>query len=193
VIVEGPTFLATIQCFRLYGADVQSAPIDAHGVQVDKLEELIKEHKPKFVYLIPTFGNPSGALLSLERPQEGAGTGREVPGADRRGRPYGDLYFGEAPPPSILALSKDVPGSREWIAHCGSMSKVLSPGLRVGWLIAQPELLAKATMCKQFSDAHTSTFAQATAAQYLKSGGCRRRWRTCAGSTASARARWRRR
>jgi 2-aminoadipate transaminase len=84
--------------------------------------------------------------------------------------PYGDLYFGEPPPPSILALSKDVPGSREWIAHCGSMSKVLSPGLRVGWLIAQPELLAKATMCKQFSDAHTSTFAQATAAQYLKSG-----------------------
>jgi len=67
-------------------------------------------------------------------------------------------------------LSKDVPGSREWIAHCGSMSKVLSPGLRVGWLIAQPELLAKATMCKQFSDAHTSTFSQATAAQYLKSG-----------------------
>ena len=57
-----------------------------------------------------------------------------------------------------------MPGSREWIAHCGSMSKVLSPGLRVGWLIAQPELLAKATMCKQFSDAHTSTFAQATAA-----------------------------
>jgi DNA-binding transcriptional MocR family regulator len=84
--------------------------------------------------------------------------------------PYGDLYFGEAPPPSILALSKDVPGSREWIVHCGSMSKVLSPGLRVGWMIAPPELLAKATMCKQFSDAHTSTFAQATAAQYLKAG-----------------------
>ncbi|MDB5750992.1 MAG: aminotransferase, class, partial [Ramlibacter sp.] len=57
-----------------------------------------------------------------------------------------------------------------WIAHCGSMSKVLSPGLRVGWMIAQPALLQNAVMCKQFSDAHTSTFAQATAAQYLKSG-----------------------
>jgi DNA-binding transcriptional MocR family regulator len=84
--------------------------------------------------------------------------------------PYGDLYFNEAPPPSILSLSKDVPGSRELIAHCGSMSKVLSPGLRVGWMIAPAELLARATMCKQFSDAHTSTFAQATAAQYLKAG-----------------------
>ena len=84
--------------------------------------------------------------------------------------PYGDLYFGEAPPPSIMALSKDVPGSRELLAHCGSLSKVLSPGLRIGWMIAPAELLAKATMCKQFSDAHTSTFSQATAAQYLKSG-----------------------
>jgi DNA-binding transcriptional MocR family regulator len=63
-----------------------------------------------------------------------------------------------------------VPGSRDWLVHCGSLSKVLSPGLRVGWMIAPPELLAKATMCKQFSDAHTSTFAQATAAQYLKAG-----------------------
>ena len=60
VIVEGPTFLATIQCFRLYGAELISAPIDAHGVKTDELEKLIAQHKPKFVYLIPTFGNPSG-------------------------------------------------------------------------------------------------------------------------------------
>jgi 2-aminoadipate transaminase len=170
VIVEGPTFLATIQCFRLYGADIQSAPIDAHGVQVDRLEQLIVEHRPKFVYLIPTFGNPSGALLSLERRRRILELAVKHQVLVVEDDPYGDLYFGDAPPPSMLALSKDVPGSREWIAHCGSMSKVLSPGLRVGWLIAQPELLAKATMCKQFSDAHTSTFAQATAAQYLKSG-----------------------
>lgn len=170
VIVEGPTFLATIQCFRLYGAQLISAPIDAQGVQVDKLEQLIAEHQPKFVYLIPTFGNPSGAMLSLERRKKVLELAVKYQTLVVEDDPYGDLYFGEAPPPSILALSEQVPGSREWIAHCGSMSKVLSPGLRVGWMIAQPELLAKATMCKQFSDAHTSTFAQATAAQYLKSG-----------------------
>ena len=171
VIVEGPTFLATIQCFRLYGADLITAPIDAEGVQTDRLEALMAEHRPKLVYLIPTFGNPSGATLSLARRKKVLELAVKYRTLVVEDDPYGDLYFTPGPPPpSILALSAGVPGSREWIAHCGSMSKVLSPGLRVGWLIAQPELLAKATMCKQFSDAHTSTFAQATAAQYLRSG-----------------------
>jgi DNA-binding transcriptional MocR family regulator len=170
VIVEGPTFLATIQCFRLYGAEVVSAPIDADGVRVDRLEELIVQHRPKLVYLIPTFGNPSGALLNLERRRRVLELAVKYRTLLVEDDPYGDLYFDAAPPPSILALSSDVPGSRDWLAHCGSLSKVLSPGLRIGWMIAPPALLANATMCKQFSDAHTSTFAQATAAQYLQAG-----------------------
>ena len=170
VIVEGPTFLATIQCFRLYGADLVSAPIDGHGVQIDALEKLIVEHRPKFVYLIPTFGNPSGAMLSLERRKAVLEMAVKHNTLIVEDDPYGDLYFGDAPPPSLLNLSATVPGSRDLLVHCGSLSKVLSPGLRVGWMIAPAELLGKATMCKQFSDAHTSTFAQATAAQYLKAG-----------------------
>ena len=170
VIVEGPTFLATIQCFRLYGAELITAPVDGQGVQTDVLEALIAEHKPKLVYLIPTFGNPSGATLSLGRRKKVLELAVKYNTLVVEDDPYGDLYFGNAPPPSLLALSKTVPGSRELLAHCGSLSKVLSPGLRVGWMIAPPELLAKATMCKQFSDAHTSTFAQATAAQYLQAG-----------------------
>lgn len=170
VIVEGPTFLATIQCFRLYGAELISAPIDGNGVKTDELEKLIAEHKPKFVYLIPTFGNPSGAMLSLERRKAVLEMAVKHNTLIMEDDPYGDLYFGDAPPPSLLNLSATVPGSRELLVHCGSLSKVLSPGLRVGWMIAPAELLAKATMCKQFSDAHTSTFAQATAAQYLKAG-----------------------
>jgi 2-aminoadipate transaminase len=170
VIVEGPTFLATIQCFRLYGAQLISAPIDGEGVQTEALEQLIVEHKPKFVYLIPTFGNPSGATLSLERRRRVLEMAVKHDTLIVEDDPYGDLYFGAPPPPSLLALSADVPGSRDRLVHCGSLSKVLSPGLRVGWMVAPAELLAKATMCKQFSDAHTSTFAQATAAHYLKSG-----------------------
>ena len=170
VIVEGPTFLATIQCFRLYGAELISAPIDGNGVKTDELEKLIAEHQPKFVYLIPTFGNPSGAMLSLERRKAVLEMAVKHNTLIVEDDPYGDLYFGDAPPPSLLNLSASVPGSRELLVHCGSLSKVLSPGLRVGWMIAPAELLGKATMCKQFSDAHTSTFAQATAAQYLKAG-----------------------
>ena len=169
VIVEGPTFLATIQCFRLYGAEVISAPIDADGVQVDALEQLIREHQPKLVYLIPTFGNPSGALLSLERRKRVLELAAQYQVLVVEDDPYGDLYFDAPPPPSLLALSKDVPGSRDWLAHCGSLSKIMSPGLRLGWLAGPPALLANAVMCKQFSDANTSTYAQATAAAYLQS------------------------
>ena len=167
VIVEAPTFLATIQCFRLYGADIYGAPIDADGVQVDKLEKMIDELKPKLVYLVPSFGNPSGAMLSLERRKRILEIAVRTKTLIVEDDPYCELFFDTPPPPSMLALSDHIPGSREWIAHCGSFSKILSPGLRVGWMIAQPALLANATMCKQFSDAHTSNLTQATAAHYL--------------------------
>lgn len=167
VIVEAPTFLATIQCFKLYGADIIGAPIDGDGVQVDTLERLIEEHKPKLVYLIPTFGNPSGATLSLERRKRILEIAVRTQTLVVEDDPYGELYFDQTPPPSIKALSAQVPGAEDVIIHCGSFSKILSPGLRVGWLIAPAPLLAKATMCKQFSDAHTSNLSQAIAAHYL--------------------------
>src|SRR6218665_2062231 len=170
VIVEGPTSLATTQCFRLYGADLIGAPTDANGVDTGALEKLIAEHRPKLVYLIPTFGNPSGATLSLARRRQVLEMAVRHQTLIVEDDPYGELYFNAPPPPSLLSLSATVPGSRALLVHCGSLSKVLAPGLRLGWMLAMPELLAKATMCKQFSDAHTSTFAQATAARYLAAG-----------------------
>ncbi len=170
VLVESPTFLATIQCFRLYGPTVMGVPIDVDGVDVDALEQMIQQHHPKLVYLVPTFGNPSGAMTSLQRRLRVLELAVKYQTVVVEDDPYGDLYFADAPPPSLLALSAQVPGSRDWLVHCGSLSKVLSPGLRIGWMVAPPALLARATMCKQFSDAHTSTFAQATAAQYLQAG-----------------------
>ncbi|MDO4593327.1 MAG: PLP-dependent aminotransferase family protein, partial [Comamonadaceae bacterium] len=93
VIVEGPTFLATIQCFRLYGAEVISAPVDGNGVIVEALEQLIAEHQPKLVYLIPTFGNPSGATLSLERRKRVLELAVQYKTLVVEDDPYGDLYF----------------------------------------------------------------------------------------------------
>lgn len=169
-LVEGPTFLAAIQCFKLYGAQLSSVPVDEKGVQVDELEKSIIEKKPRFIYLIPTFGNPSGLTLSLERRLRILELARQYQVWVIEDDPYGDLYFDQAPPDSLLALSDQVPGSRQWLIHCGSLSKILSPGLRVGWMIAPEAILSKAVMCKQFSDAHTSTLAQAIAATYLQSG-----------------------
>jgi 2-aminoadipate transaminase len=168
VIVEGPTFLATIQCFKLYGADLISAPIDGDGVMVDELEKLIIQHKPKLVYLIPTFGNPSGAMLTLERRKKILQLAIDHKVLLVEDDPYGELYFDQPPPPSIMALANDMPQAKPYLAYCGSFSKVLSPGIRVGWMIAPPQLLAKAVMCKQFSDAHTSNLSQAIAANYLQ-------------------------
>lgn len=168
VIVEGPTFLATIQCFKLYGADLISAPIDGDGVMVDELEKLIIEHKPKLIYLVPTFGNPSGAMLTLARRKKILQLAIDHQVLLVEDDPYGELYFDQPPPPSIMALANDMPQAKPYLAYCGSFSKVLSPGIRVGWMIAPPELLAKAVMCKQFSDAHTSNLSQAIAANYLQ-------------------------
>ncbi|AGX87097.1 PLP-dependent aminotransferase family protein [Candidatus Symbiobacter mobilis] len=170
VLVESPTFLAAIQCFRLHGANVVGVPIDGYGVDVDRLAALLATHRPKLVYLIPSFGNPSGATLTLERRLRVLELAARTQTIVVEDDPYSALYFDAPPPASLLALSAQVPGSREWLAYCGSFSKVLSPGLRVGWLVAPREWLAKATMCKQFGDVHTSNLSQAICAQYLAMG-----------------------
>lgn len=169
VLTEAPTFLAAIQAFKLYGAKVAGVPTDGDGLDVDALEKVLSTARPKFLYAIPNFGNPSGALMSLERRK------RLLDVAVRHNLliveddPYGDLYFDAPPPPSLYALSQQTDGAQGRVIYLGSLSKVVAPGLRVGWMIASQPVLGNAVMVKQFADAHTSTFAQATAAAYLRS------------------------
>src|SRR6218665_556881 len=118
----------------------------------------------------PHPATPSGAPLSLARRRQVLEMAVRHQTLIVEDDPYGELYFNAPPPPSLLSLAATVPGSRALLVHGGSLRKVLSRGLRLGGMLAMPELLAKATMCKQFSDAHTSTFAQATAARYLAAG-----------------------
>nr|WP_311530758.1 PLP-dependent aminotransferase family protein [uncultured Ralstonia sp.] len=169
VLTEAPTFLAAIQAFKLYGAKVAGVPTDEDGLDVDALERTLATARPKFLYVIPNFGNPSGALMSLERRK------RLLDMAVRHNLliveddPYGELYFDAPPPPSLYALSQQTDGAQGRVIYLGSLSKVVAPGLRVGWMIASQPVLGNAVMVKQFADAHTSTFAQATAAAYLRS------------------------
>jgi 2-aminoadipate transaminase len=170
VLVEAPTFLATMACFRLYGAHLVGIPCDTDGVDVEALEAAIIQYNPKLIYLIPSFSNPSGAVCSLERRLKLLELAARYSAMWIEDDPYSDLYFDEPPPLSLFALSEQVPGSREKWLYCGSLSKILSPGLRIGYLIAPSWLQAKAVMCKQFADAHTSTLSQAIAAVYLGMG-----------------------
>ncbi|GCB06032.1 PLP-dependent aminotransferase family protein [Ralstonia sp. SET104] len=173
VLTEAPTFLAAIQAFKLYGAKVAGVPTDEDGLDIDALEKTLAAggaaSSPKFLYVIPNFGNPSGALMSLERRK------RLLDVAVRHNLllveddPYGELYFDAPPPPSLYALSQQTDGAQGRVIYLGSLSKVVAPGLRVGWMIASQPVLGNAVMVKQFADAHTSTFAQATAAAYLRS------------------------
>jgi selenocysteine lyase/cysteine desulfurase len=93
VLVEGPTFLATIQCFRLYGPQVKGVPIDADGVKVDQLEEMMVKHKPKLVYLIPTVWQSQWCADESCASPEGAGTGGEVPNGSGRRRSLWRFVF----------------------------------------------------------------------------------------------------
>jgi DNA-binding transcriptional MocR family regulator len=190
VLVEGPTFLATIQCFRLYGPQVLGVPIDADGVQVDQLEDMMVKHKPKLVYLVPTFGNPSGATLSLERRLKVLQLAVKYQTVVVEDDPYGDLYFAEPPPPSLLALSEQVPGSRDWLIYCGSLSKVLSPGLRLGWMIAPPNSWP-APPCASSSATHTPQHSPKPRPRITsKRGACLLPWRMCAAFTPSVHWPW---
>ncbi|MGO4259796.1 aminotransferase-like domain-containing protein [Lysobacter sp. TAB13] len=171
VLVETPTFVAAIECFRLHGAEVIGLPGDHDGVDIEALEAQLIRHQPKLVYLVPSFGNPSGRTLSLERRL------KVLELAERHGAfvveddPYSELYFAAPPPLSLLALAQRHGLAADRVVYCGTLSKVLSPGLRVGWLATtKPELLDAAEKCKLLSDTHSNALSQAVAADYLGRG-----------------------
>ncbi|HVL58782.1 MAG TPA: PLP-dependent aminotransferase family protein [Burkholderiaceae bacterium] len=170
-LVEQPTFLATIQAFRLYGARLIGIPTDADGADVDALERLIAQHSPKLVYLIPTFGNPSGGLMTQERRRRVVEIARHAPQTVFvEDNPYGELWFDRPPPASIYSVAAADRELVDRFVYLGSFSKILTPGLRCGWMAAPADLLARAVMVKQFADANTSTLAQVTTYCYLDSG-----------------------
>ena len=163
VAVEDPTYLAALQCFGLAGARVVPVAGDDDGIDPDALAEVLVRDRPALLYLVPTFANPTGRTLPLERRAAIAAL------ADRHGTwvveddPYGELRYRGAPVPALAAQ----PGAEEQVIHLGSFSKIAAPGLRLGWLRAPAGLLPALTVAKQAADLHTSTIDQAAAAAYL--------------------------
>lgn len=165
IIVENPTFLGNMQCMRLYQANLIPVDSDEDGMRVDLLEEAIRREHPKMIYIIPTFQNPTGRTLSLERRRKIAKLAEEYGVVVAEDDPYRDLrYLGEGLP-SIKSFDK-----AGFVAFMGSFSKVISPGLRVGFLAADRHLLRKCTVGKQSSDVHTANLNQAICDAYLRRG-----------------------
>ncbi|WDV53616.1 PLP-dependent aminotransferase family protein [Streptomyces coeruleorubidus] len=163
VLVENPCYLAALQAFGFAGARVVAVPGDEHGVDPEALEELVVRERPKLLYTVPTFQNPTGRTLPAERRAAVAAV------AARRGLwiveddPYGELRYEGERVPWIASH----PGAEDRTVLLGSFSKVMAPGLRLGWLRAPGELRRACAVAKQAADLHTPTVNQLAAARYL--------------------------
>ncbi|MGY5122320.1 aminotransferase-like domain-containing protein [Streptomyces sp. 900105755] len=163
ILVESPCYLAALQVFGLAGARVLPVPGDADGVDPAALEELIRAERPKLLYLVPTFQNPTGRTVPAARRAALATT------AARHGLwiieddPYGELRYDGDHVPWIASF----PGAEDRTVLLGSFSKVMAPGLRLGWLRAPGDLRRACVVAKQAADLHTPTLNQLAAARYL--------------------------
>jgi len=175
VFVEQPTYTTNIQALHACRARMTPVPIDGDGLNIEALEVLLEKAAaesdlPKLLYTVPTFGNPSGATLSLKRRRRLLELAVQYKFVIVEDDPYGDLRFSGEVVPSLLALSKQVPGSDEWVVHLASLSKIVAPGIRVGWAIAPAEIGRRLYVAKQSADVGSSPWTQGIATEYLASG-----------------------
>jgi DNA-binding transcriptional MocR family regulator len=166
VLVEEPTYVAALDCFAHVDARAVPVPTDDHGMVTDALDDLVCEHRPKMVYLVPNFQNPAGHTLPAERRETVAAVAAERGLWVVEDDPYGDLRYRGEPVPWIASL----PDAADRTVLLGSFSKILAPGLRLGWMHAPPTVYAACLAAKQVLDLHTSTLDQAAAAHYLAQG-----------------------
>lgn len=165
VAVESPSYLAALQAFNTYEAKLVVVPSDDQGMIISELKKIIKEHNPKIVYSIPTFQNPSSVTIPLERRKELVEILSDNELILIEDNPYGDLIYSGEDQPKIYNLDKT-----EQVLYLGTFSKIVSPGLRVGFAIGNENLITKMKIGKQSSDVQTSTLAQAIISEYFKRG-----------------------
>ncbi len=166
ILVESPSYLAALQAFGFAGARLVAVPCDEHGLDPEALPALIERHGPKFLYLVPTFQNPTGRTLPAERRARLAQIAAEHGLWLVEDDPYGELRYDGEP----LAPIASHPGARDRTVTVSSLSKVLAPGLRIGFLRAPEQLLGPLTVAKQAADLHTSTIDQHAARICLQTG-----------------------
>lgn len=165
ILIEDPTFLGNMQCMKFYQAKLVPVESDEGGLMLDKLEEAMQKHHPKLLYVIPTFQNPTGKTLAADRRKPIAELAAKYGVVVAEDDPYRDLRYTGTTPPSIKSFDKD-----GWVVFLGSFSKIVSPGLRVGYMAGDASIIRKCTMGKQSTDVHTGNLNQAIVDKYLRKG-----------------------
>lgn len=165
ILTESPTFLGALQTFLTYEADVKGVDMDEDGMIVDALEEKILKYRPKFVYTIPTFQNPSGRTMPVDRRKKLLDICAKHGVLVLEDDPYCDLRYSGEPVPPIKSFDD---GGH--VIYLLSFSKIISPGLRVGAAIADKRIIEKYNICKQGEDLHTANLSQEIVEAYMKSG-----------------------
>jgi DNA-binding transcriptional MocR family regulator len=162
VLLEGPSYLAALQSFQFFGADCLTVPLTAQGLDLVALRECLETQQPAFAYLIPTFQNPSGVRYTEACRDQVAALLDEFGVTLIEDEPYRELIFDDAPATPIVSRLQKA----SWI-YTGTVSKTLLPGLRIGYLIASPDLYPYLLRLKQAADLHTNRIGQWQALQWI--------------------------
>jgi len=171
IIVENPCFIGAISAFKSYQADIVSIPLTPNGIDLEKLKTTLDNapQPPKFVYLTPNFHNPAGTLYSLETKQALIEllNDRDIPLIEDDA--YSDLYYYEEDKKHLTTIKEINPKGID-VCYTGSFSKILGPGLRLGWMLVPDHIYRKCELIKQAIDACSPSFTQMLAHKFLESG-----------------------
>lgn len=163
VICEAPSFIGSLNSFKSYGVKLTGVPMDEDGMNIQALEQALKANPgTRFIYTIPNFQNPSGITMSLEKRKAVYALAKQYGTLILEDNPYGDLRFAGEDIPTIKSMDTD-----GIVLYCGSFSKVLAPGLRVGYVCAPAPITQKIVVGKQISDVHSNIWAQMICHQFV--------------------------
>ena len=164
IIVENPSFIGSLNAFRSYECELVGVDVDSDGMNMQKLEAALKDNSDaKLIYTIPTFQNPTGTTMSIEKRKRLLELAGEYNVLVIEDNPYGDLRFKGEEIPTLKSLDSD-----DRVIYCGSFSKILSPGMRLGYIIGPAPVIEKVEMLKQVNDVHTPVLTQLMCVQFMK-------------------------
>ncbi len=171
VITENPAFIGAISAFKSYMADIQTVEMDSHGIIIDELRKKLSDKKihPKFLYITPFFHNPAGTFYSVERRKELIALLQNFDIPLIEDDAYGELYF-EKEDKGLMTPIKAMAPDDLTICYTSSFSKILGPGMRLGWMLVPPHIYEKCELVKQSMDACSPNFTQVLAHEFLSQG-----------------------